>query len=57
MPNYKITCVMDRYLDYNVEADSKEEALKIVNEDGVDHYDDYTDYDSSVIHSIKKEED
>ncbi len=57
MPNYKITCVMDRYLDYNVEADSKEEALKIVNEDGVDHYDDYTDYNSSVIHSIKKEED
>ena len=56
MPKYKITCVMDRYLDYNVEADSKEEALKIVKEDGVDHYDDYTDYDSSVVHEVKKDD-
>ena len=32
MPNYKITCVMDRYLDYNIEASCKKEALRIVNE-------------------------
>ena len=56
MPKYKITCVMDRYLDYNIEASCKKEALRIVNEDGVDHYDDYTDYDSSVVHKVKKYE-
>ena len=56
MPKYKITCVMDRYLDYNIEASCKKEALRIVNEDGVDHYDDYTDYDSSVVHEVKKDE-
>ena len=56
MNTYKITCRVDRYLDYTIEADSKEDAIKQLNDDLVDHYDDYTDYDSSTIHSIKKEE-
>jgi len=55
MNTYKITCRVDRYLDYTIEADSKEDAIKQLNDDLVDHYDDYTDYDSSTIHSIKEE--
>ena len=55
MTIYKITCRVDRYLDYSIEANSKEDAIKQLNSDLVDHYDDYTDYDSSIIHSIKED--
>ena len=54
MPTFEITMVVDRYLDYRVEADSKEDAIKQINNDSVDHYDDHTDYDSSTIHSAKE---
>ena len=56
MTIYKITCRVDRYLDYKIEASSKEDAIKQLNNDLVDHYEDYTDYDSSTIHSIKEGE-
>ena len=55
MNTYKITCRVDRYFYYTVKADSKEDAIKQLNDDLVDHYSDYTDYDSSTIHSIKEE--
>jgi hypothetical protein len=57
MPTYQITYQVNRFLDYKVKADSEKDAIKAINDDLVDHYDDYTDYDTSVIHSIKKEED
>ena len=57
MPTYQITYQVNRFLDYKVEADSEKDATKAINDGLVDHYDDYTDYDTSVIHSIEKEED
>jgi hypothetical protein len=55
MPTYEITYQVNRFLDYTVEADSEKDAIKQINDDLVDHYDDYTDYDTSIIHSIKEQ--
>ncbi len=55
MPTYEITYQVNRFLDYTVEAESKEDAIKQINDDLVDHHDDYTDYDTSIIHSIKEQ--
>ena len=57
MPTYQITYQVNRFLDYKIKADSEKDAIKAINDDLVDHYDDYTDYDTSVIHSITKEKD
>ena len=56
MNTYKITCRVDRYFYYTVKANSKEDAIKQINNDLVDHDRTYTDYDSLTIHSIKKQE-
>jgi hypothetical protein len=55
MPTYEITYQVNRFLDYKVEAESEEDAIKQINDDLVDHHDDYTDYDTSIIHSIKEQ--
>ena len=55
MPTYEITYQVNRFLDYTVEADSKEDAIEQIKQGLVDHYDDYTDYDTSIIHSIKEQ--
>ena len=57
MTIYYVTSNETYNRDYKVEADSEKDAIKAINDDLVDHYDDYTDYDTSVIHSIKKEVD
>ena len=55
MPTYEITYQVNRFLDYTVEADSEEDAIKQINDGLIDHHDDYTDYDTSIIHSIKEQ--
>ena len=55
MPTYEITYQVNRFLDYTVEATSKEDAIEQIEQDLVDHCDDYTDYDTSIIHSIKEQ--
>ena len=53
MPTYHITMQVNRFLDYAIEADSEEQAIEQINKDLVDHYEDWTDYDSSVVHSME----
>ena len=55
MPTYKVTYQVNRFLDYTVEAASKEDAIEQIEQDLVDHYADYTDYDTSIIHSIEEQ--
>ena len=55
MTVYEITMQCNRFLDYKVEADSEEKALELIDQDLVDHHDDFTDYDTSTVHSIKEE--
>ena len=56
MPTYHITMQVNRFIGYAVEADSKEQAIGQINKDLKDlaeSCDDWTDYDTSVIHSME----
>ena len=53
MPTYHITMQVNRFLGYAIEADSEEQAIEQINKDLADHYEDWTDYDSSVVHSME----
>tara|TARA_X000000368_G_C22566080_1_gene508567 strand:+ start:316 stop:492 length:177 start_codon:yes stop_codon:yes gene_type:complete len=53
MPTYHITMQVNRFIGYAVEADSKEQAIKQINKDLAESCDDWTDYDTSVIHSME----
>ena len=53
MPTYHITMQENRYIGYAVEADSKEQAIEQINKDLAESCDDWTDYDTSVIHSME----
>ena len=52
MPTYHITMQVNRFIGYAVEADSKEQAIEQINKDLTESCDDWTDYDTSVIHSM-----
>ena len=53
MPTYHITLQVNRFIGYAVEADSKEQAIEQINKDLAESCDDWTDYDTSVIHSME----
>ena len=53
MPTYHITMQVNRFIGYAVEADSKEQANEQINKDLAEACDDWTDYDTSVIHSME----
>jgi len=53
MPTYHITMQVNRFIGYAVEADSKEQAIEQINKDLAESCDDWTDYDTSVIHSME----
>jgi len=53
MPTYHITMQVNRFIGYAVEADSKEQAIGQINKDLAESCDDWTDYDTSVIHSME----
>ena len=53
MPTYHITMQVNRFIGYAVEADSKEQAIEQINKDLAKSCDDWTDYDTSVIHSME----
>ena len=53
MPTYHITMQVNRFIGYAVEADSKEQAIEQINKDLAASCDDWTDYDTSVIHSME----
>ena len=53
MPTYHITMQVNRFIGYAVEADSKEQAIEQINNDLAESCDDWTDYDTSVIHSME----
>ena len=55
MTVYEITMQCNQFLDYKVEADSKEEALKAIKDGSIDHCDEFTDYDTQTVHSIEEE--
>ena len=55
MTVYEITMQCNQFFDYKVEADSKEEALKAIKDGSIDHCDEFTDYDTQTVHSIKEE--
>ncbi len=54
MTVYEITMQCNQFLDYKVEADSKEEALKAIKDGLIDHCDEFTDYDTQTIHTIEE---
>ena len=53
MPTYHITMQVNRFIGYAVEADSKEQAIEQINKDLAESCDDWTDYNTSVIHSME----
>ena len=53
MPTYHITMQVNRFIDYAIEADSEEQAIEQINKDLAESCDDWTDYDSSVVHSME----
>ena len=53
MPTYHITMQVNRFIGYAVEADSKEQAIEQINKDLAESCDAWTDYDTSVIHSME----
>ena len=53
MPTYHITMQVNRFLGYAIEADSEEQAIEQINKDLAESCDDWTDYDTSVIHSME----
>ena len=53
MPTYHITMQVNRFIGYAVEADSKEQAIEQINKDLAESCDDWTDYDTSVVHSME----
>ena len=53
MATYHITMQVNRFIGYAVEADSKEQAIEQINKDLAESCDDWTDYDTSVIHSME----
>ena len=53
MPTYHITMQVNRFIGYAVEADSKEQAIEQINKDLTESCYYWTDYDTSVIHSME----
>ena len=53
MPTYHITMQVNRFIGYAVAADSKEQAIEQINKDLTESCDDWTYYDTSVIHSME----
>ena len=44
---------MNRFIGYAIEADSEEQAIEQINKDLAESCDDWTDYDTSVVHSME----
>jgi hypothetical protein len=53
MPTYHITMQVNRFIGYAIEADSEEQAIEQINKDLAESCDDWTDYDTSVVHSME----
>ena len=53
MHTYHITMQVNRFIGYAIEADSEEQAIEQINKDLAESCDDWTDYDTSVVHSME----
>ena len=53
MPIYEVTMQVNRFMSYAIEADSEEQAIEQINKDLAESCDDWTDYDTSVVHSME----